>query len=186
MTAALSWLNDLFQWIGRWFPRLVVVHPTHEGVRFGATGSSTRVGPGLVLFWPLVQDLIQVPVTTISFETCAQTLFVESGSMIPQVALISVAIQYRIASPVAAATRVLHYHALVDNRVRAAVASHWKGDTKDRAWCSFAKEDAERTLINYGIELQSLDVTQVGIGCALKNVSDWSYSDSTDGKRPTS
>lgn len=47
MTGALSFLNDLAQWLGRWVPRLVLVEPTHRGVLFGPRGSARQVGPGL-------------------------------------------------------------------------------------------------------------------------------------------
>jgi hypothetical protein len=180
---ALSWLNDLIQWLGRWFPRLVLVHPTHKGVRFGLRGAAVPVGPGLVVFWPIIHDLIQVPVTTISYQTCAQTLSIEGGSVVPHVAVIGNAVQFRVTDPVKAAVGALNFHAIVDNRVQAAIAKHWRGEITDRSWCAHAYYEAAEALVKFGIELQHLDVTHIGRGVALKNISDWSYSDTTNGKR---
>jgi len=188
---ALTWLNDLAQWLGRWFPRLTLVHPTHKGVRFGRGGAAVAVGPGLVLWWPLIHDMIQVPVTTISYQTNALTLFLKSaamaGGVIPKVAVVALAVQFRVTEPVTAAVKALNFHAIVDNRVRAAVAKHWTGSIgADGRWLDDAKREAALTLASFGIQIEAVDLTDIGEGCALKNMSDWSYSDGTDGKRPTS
>lgn len=187
MSSALAWLNDLAQWFGRWFPRLTLVHPTHRGVRFGRGGSVKEVGPGLVFYWPMIHDLVQVPVTTISFQTNSQTLWLEASSdgMVPIVAVIGNAIQFKVTDPVKAAVAALSFHAIVDNRVQAAVAKHWRGDLEDMSWCAAAHAEAAESLVPYGIALQRLDPTSLGRGCALKNLADWSYSDSQDGKRPS-
>lgn len=185
MGAALSWLNDLAQWLGRWFPRLVLIHPTHCGVRFGRGGSAISVGPGVVIYWPIVHDLVQVPVTTISYQSCGQILhLVDDGAIVPHVAVIATAVQFRVVDPIKAAVRALNFHAVVDNRIQAAVSKHWKGVLIDRAWCVEAKSEAAAALTPYGIELEHLDLTSVGKGCALKNLADWSYADSLEGKRP--
>jgi hypothetical protein len=187
VTSALTWLNDLAQWIGRWVPRLALIHPTHRGVRFGRGGVALSVGPGLVLYWPLIHDLIQVPVTTISYQTCAQTLFLNTGAdaIVPHIAVVGNAVQFRVVDPIKAAVNALNYHAIVDNRVQAAVSRHWRGSLTDREWCAAARAEAAAELKEFGIDLQHLDVTNIGRGCALKNISDWSYSDTTDGKRPS-
>lgn len=187
MTGALAWLNDLAQWIGRWFPRLTIIHPTHCGVRFGRRGSAVAVGAGLIFYWPLIHDLIEVPVTTISYQTCAQTLPCGQsfGAILPRNATVACAVQFRIVDPIIASVKALNFHAIVDNRVRACIAEAWPSDGfEQRQWRDAARDKAAETLKTYGIEIEHLDVTDIGYGCTLKNLSDWSYSDSTDGKRP--
>lgn len=186
MGTALSWLNDLAQWLGRWFPRLALIHPTHRGVRFGLAGKSLEVGPGLVLYWPIIHDLVEVPVTTISYQSSAQILHLEEADrgLVPHVAVVAVAVQFKVTDPIKAAVRVLNFHAIVDNRIQAAISRHWKGELDKRDWCAPALKEAAHALEAYGIALEHLDVTQHGRGCALKNIADWGYSDSVEGKRP--
>lgn len=189
MTGALAWLNDLAQWIGRWFPRLVIVHPTHCGVRFGRKGSAVAVGAGLIFYWPLIHDLIEVPITTISYQTCAQTLpaLQMAGAMFPRNATVACAVQFRIIDPIVASVKALNFHAIVDNRVRACIAEAWSEDCLERReWLAPARAAAVSALKDYGIEIEHIDVTDISFGCTLKNLSDWSYSDGTDGKRPKS
>jgi hypothetical protein len=185
MTAALSWVNDLVQWLGRWVPRLVLVEPTHRGVRFGPRGSAREVGPGLVVYWPITHVLLQVPVTTQSIQLSTQVLpCVADAGVIPRVMLCSAALQFRVASAVAASTRALSLHALVDNRAQAAIARHVGNEADRPAWAAAVLFDLRLELEPFGVVVERLDFTQNGIGVALKNVSDWNYADRQTGTRP--
>ncbi len=187
MTNALSWLNDLAQWLGRWVPRLVLVEPTHRGVRFGPRGTAIEVGPGLVIYWPITQALVLIPVTTQSTQLNAQIHPCdEDGTerIVPKVMLCAVAIQFRVHDAVKSAMRALHTFALVDNRAQAAVARHIGRGRDLAAWAAAAMNDLQTELEPFGVTVERLDFTQHGTGVALKNVSDWSYSEQTNGKRP--
>ena len=186
MTNALSWLNDLAEWLGRWVPRLVLIEPTHRGVRFGPRGASTLVGPGLICYWPIAQALVQIPVTTQSVGLSTQVLPFDDGTgerMIPRVLLCSAAVQFRVSNVVAAATRALSLHALVDNRAQAAIARHHHEAGDIGRWAEAVCGDLAKELKPFGVAVERLDFTQRGVGVALKNVSDWNYSDATNGKR---
>lgn len=185
MTGALSFLNDLAQWLGRWIPRLVLIEPTHLGVLFGPKGSARQVGPGLVYYWPITHALILVPVTTQSVQLSTQILPVSSDEgLLPRVLICAVAVQFRTEDAVTAATKALHAHALIDNRASAAVARHLgkRGDLL--AWSAAVVTDLRDELKTFGIVVDRLDFTQHGTGVALKNLSDWNYSDSSTGARP--
>lgn len=185
LSNALNWLNDLIQWFGKLIPRIVLIHPTHRGVRFGPSGKAVMVGPGVVVYWPIIFDLVQIPITTISYQSPGQVLPVESTSMIPQIVACATAVQFRIEDPVLAATKALNFHAITDNRVQAAVARHWNGNVEDRSWCEAALQEVRQVLEPYGIHIERLDVCQVGRGCTIKYISDWAYSDNVNGTRPT-
>lgn len=185
-STALSWLNDLAQWLGRWVPRLLLIEPTHRGVLFGPRGSARAVGPGLVLYWPITHALVQVPVTTQSMQLNAQILPLDESvdRIVPHVLLCAVAIQFRVHDAVKTATRALHTFALVDNRAQAAISRHLALRRDLVAWAARAVVDLRDELDPFGITVERLDFTQHGTGVALKNVSDWSYSDHANGKRP--
>lgn len=185
-SAALTWLNDLMQWLGRWVPRLVLIQPTHRGVLFGPKGGAREVGPGLVFYWPITHALVEIPVTTQSLQLYSQVLPASNIDefMVPRVAVCAFAAQFRVVDAVAAATRALNLHALVDNRGQAAIAAHYSSFGPSREWVKAARLDLEVELKEFGIELERLDRTQEGLGIALKNLQDWSNSDSANGKRP--
>jgi len=188
MANALAWLNDVMQWLGRFVPRLVLVHPTHRGVLFGPRGGAHQVGPGLIAYWPITHDLIIVPVTTQSIQLCGQILPVEDAAgILPRVVICTLNVQFSIGDPVAAATAILHFQALVTNRAQALAARHWPGSLLEANddWLTKIRQELTDELAAYGIVLKSIDAAGLGVGVVLKNVSDWCYQDSTDGRRPS-
>jgi hypothetical protein len=183
---ALSWLNDLIKWLGRWVPRLVLIEPTHRGVKFGPRGSATECGPGLVVYWPITHALVQIPVTTQSIYLTAQVLpILGDTGIIPRVLVCASAIQYRVVSPVTTATRALHLHAIVDNRTQAAIARN-ADHRDDRAeWSRRVILEVREELRPFGIEVERIDFTSQGTGMVLKNIADWNYTDAAAGTRPS-
>lgn len=185
MTSALSFLNDLAQWLGRWIPRLTLVEATHRGVLFGPRGSARQVGPGLVVYWPITHALLLVPITTQSVQMCSQMLPARVVTeLLPHVTLSAAAVQFRIVDVVANATKVLNTHALVDNRTQAAIARHVAQQEDLVAWSTAAVRELAEDLRPFGVVIERLDFTQHGIGVALKNISDWANSDFASGTRP--
>lgn len=184
MNGALAWLNDLMIWLGRWVPRLLLIPPTHCGVRFGPRGGARSVGSGLVAYWPITHAVLLVPITTQSVQPCAQVLPGETsdGHVVPRVVICSTAIQYRVVDAVKAATSALSLHALIDNRSSAAIARHFAPETQRADWMALARSELERDLEAYGVKVERLDLTGWGSGIALKNLADWSYADSTSGQ----
>jgi hypothetical protein len=152
MSTALSFLNDLAQWLGRWVPRLVLIEVTHRGVLFGPRGTARLVGAGLRTYWPIAQNLLLVPITTRSVQLYSQILPAapNPADIVPRVRLVSVAIQYRIADPLAYATKALSSHALIDNRTAAAVARHVREDGDLQAWSAAVLTDVRREVGDFG------------------------------------
>lgn len=187
MTAsALAWLNDLMNWLGRWIPRLVLIHPTHRGVRFGPRGAAKSVGPGVVLYWPITHDLIQVPITTQSVQLGGQIL-PDSGNtdaVLPRVFVCVLNVQFSIDDAVKAATRILNFHAIVANRAQSLAVQHWR--PTETEWIATAERELQAEMLEYGIAILGLDIAGMGSGVVVKQVQSYDYgiSDSVNGKRP--
>lgn len=181
---ALAWLNDLVQWFGRWVPRLVLIEPTHRGVRFGPRGSARQVGPGLVVYWPITHSLVLIPVTTQSTCLSAQVLpHADEAGIIPRIHLCAAAVQFRVTSPVEAATKSLNVHAVIDNRTQAAIARHVEARDDRAEWARLVVAELRGELERFGIEVERLDFVNQGTGVALKNIADWGYADNLKGER---
>jgi len=161
-----------------------MVPPTHRGVRFGPRGDAVERGPGLVAWWPLIQQLIRIPVTTQSLQISARCMIHDAGDgLIPRVEICALAVQYRVDEAVRAATRCLDLHALVDNRAQAAMARAWAG--LDRGSVETAAETARRrlteSLATYGLVVERVDVTHAGLGIAVLSFDSWGYNDDSQG-----
>lgn len=179
---ALQWLNDLVQWLGRLFPRLTLVPPTHSGVLFGPMGGASDKGKGVVLWWPLLQKLVKIPTTTQSVHVCARAMPGQNDNkLIPRICVCGLAVQYRVVDPAKAAVKVLNLHALVDNRCQAAPGHHWtKIDAAVGAIAS-VKEDVEDCLEEFGVQVDRLDITHLGEAVGVLQLGDFSWSDDGSG-----
>lgn len=179
-----AWLNELMQWLARWVPRITLIEATHAGVLFGPGGSVSRLYPGLTWYWPISHALLLVPMTTQSVQMSGQVLELEdAGAIVPRVLICSVAVQYRIADPLLAATKALKVHALVDNRAQAAIATTREPDRQ--RWLNAASAQLSTALYPFGVVVERMDFTQVGIGVAVKQVEAGAWQDEQHGMRVT-
>lgn len=187
MSGAFEWLNKFFSWLARWFPRFVLIPPTHRGVRFGPRGGCKKTGAGIVVYWPITHQLLQVPITTQSIQLSSQILPSNQKAFgIPCALICAAAIQFKIKDVVLATTSALHVHALVDNRSSAAISKHFDPDKDISDWIVLAQASLTKELELYGITLERLDLTHRTHGLALKQMADWNYSDHVDGSNPLS
>jgi len=69
MDAALGWLGDIVRSILQFVPRLLIIPPTHEGVKWPCGGSPKLMTSGtgfwktgLHLYWPVVTAHVVIPV----------------------------------------------------------------------------------------------------------------------------
>lgn len=74
MDAALGWIGQIWDFLVSLVPHMGLMPKTHGGVKFKRRGRVQLVEPGLYWFWPIVTDVVAIPVKrqTLSLET--QTL----------------------------------------------------------------------------------------------------------------
>lgn len=57
MAAAFSWLGELMQWFGSFFPRLLIVKSSHRAVKYVFGSKRVLLEPGVHLYWPIVTEI---------------------------------------------------------------------------------------------------------------------------------
>lgn len=176
---SLRWLDDLARWVGRLVPRLTLVPPTHAGVLFGPRGGAHDRGAGLILWWPICQQLHQIPITTQSMHVGSRCMPIAGPrGLVPTVTVAGLAVQYRVQHPVRAACAVLDFRALLDNRCQAAVGRHWRGPGSLEETLQQAREEMRPWLLDrYGIALERLDATHSGEVVGVIQIGDYGYAD---------
>lgn len=165
-----QWLNDAARWFGKLIPRLTIIPLTHRGVLFGPRGGVREKGPGACLWWPVAQVLVRVPVVIHAMSVASRSLPLPQGrdAMIPRVAVVGLAVQYRVSDAVLAATATTNMHALVENYCQAATGTSWKGSLDTAAEClEEAREIVTRKLAAVGIEVLELEITHLGETVAI-------------------
>lgn len=79
---ALDWISQLFEWVGRFIPRVQIVRSTHAGVKFRHGKNAKRVGPGLTMYWPIVTEIDVVPVVRQTHNLPTQALMTKDGKKV--------------------------------------------------------------------------------------------------------
>jgi len=101
METAFAWLGEIMNWVGKWFPRLLIVRSTHAGVRFRHGKVPRPLMPGLRLYWPLVTEVDVIPTARQTHNLPTQALMTSDGKKV----VVSGAVVYRIADVLATIAR---------------------------------------------------------------------------------
>ena len=161
---AFAWLNNLMEWFGRLFPRLVLIRATHRGVLFKPRGRVRELCPGLWWYWPITSELQKISMQERATLTSAQ--------VVGHCRLVAVTVVWRVKDAKAVATRYRQFEARVTNEARVQV------NRKGVDMRAVAQAMAEI----FADEVEILDVGPAsdGFGIGLKNFDDTAVRDWND------
>lgn len=74
MESALAWIGKIFEWIGQFIPRWVIVPTTHGAVKFVRGSRVVSLGPGFHFYWPLLTTLETYPIARQALDLREQTM----------------------------------------------------------------------------------------------------------------
>jgi regulator of protease activity HflC (stomatin/prohibitin superfamily) len=164
VSSGFAWLNELMVWIGRLFPRLVLVKAAHLGVWFGPKGRTRVCEPGLHVYWPLTSALTIV-------STRVRTI--ECASMLNGREAISVAATYRVVDPQRMLLTQNDVFAMLDNRAQACLTASYKAQRSNAE----IERDVLRAMAcefqSCGVDVSAISIVQRGRVIPLKNLNDW-------------
>jgi regulator of protease activity HflC (stomatin/prohibitin superfamily) len=72
MDSALAWIGQLAEWIGKFFPRLVILDPRKGGVKFIRGQKVVQLKP-LDVYWPILTEIDTYPVVRQTDNLVTQT-----------------------------------------------------------------------------------------------------------------
>lgn len=58
---AFEWLSQLVEWLGRFFPRWIILNTTEGAVKFVRGAKAIPLGPGLHWYWPVTTTYVEYP-----------------------------------------------------------------------------------------------------------------------------
>lgn len=77
-----DWIGEFVYWIAQIFPRLLIVRTTHRVVKFKRGKKLQLVEPGLTMWWPLVTEVVLVPVARQTINLPTQRLVTMDGKRV--------------------------------------------------------------------------------------------------------
>jgi len=93
MDNAFSWIGNLMEWFGQLIPRIILIPPTHAGVKF-VHGNKVKVMPsGLYFYWPVVTTYHLFPIVRQTNNLDSQVLMTQDKKSVIISAIIVFSIQ---------------------------------------------------------------------------------------------
>lgn len=71
---AFAWIGYVFEWLGKFVPRLLIVRRTHGGIKFVRGSKVVELKPGLHLYWPIMTEVVTTPVARQTHNMVTQVL----------------------------------------------------------------------------------------------------------------
>lgn len=152
-----DWIGELVEWMVQIVPRLLVVRTTHRAVKFSRGKNLKLVEPGLNWWWPLVTEVVLVPVARQTINLPTQRLVTKCGKRV----VASAVVVYTISDAIQAVGKSWDYDETIRDISMANIAAIITGhDYKDLVEGLGSGMRAELTracrggLSKYGVRVQ--------------------------------
>lgn len=74
MEAALAWVGQIAEWVGKFIPRWEIVDTVHGAIKFVRGARVVALGPGIHWYWPVLTEFHVYPIARQAVDLRAQTL----------------------------------------------------------------------------------------------------------------
>lgn len=92
MDSALAWIGQIFDWLGRFVPRWIILDTTEGAVKFVRGRNPVALGPGVHWYWPVVSKLTEYPTAFQADRLPTQTLVTTDDKTV----IVGAMIAYRV------------------------------------------------------------------------------------------
>lgn len=103
MTDALAWIGQIADWLGRFFPRWVIISATEAGVKFVRGKRIVPMRPGIAWYWPASTEVKFYPTVRQPLNLPSQTVLTRDGKPVA----VGGAFEYEVPDPTPLLTGVL-------------------------------------------------------------------------------
>ncbi len=74
MNGALEWIGQIADWIGKFFPRWMILDTTEGGVKFVCGKKAVELKPGIEWYWPVTTTVVMYPTARQADDLRSQTM----------------------------------------------------------------------------------------------------------------
>lgn len=175
MESAFAWLGAIFEWVGRWVPRIIIVDTIHQAVKFVWGKNIVPLGPGWYLWWPISTTVTLYPTARQACNLQAQTITTKDGKTV----IVAGLLVYEITDIVAAVATTYEPEETAKAIVLAAVHDictqyTWEelqSHIRDGKLAREMRAEAKKDLDKYGVRVFNLTLTDLAPCRVLKLVS---------------
>lgn len=91
--SAFSWIGNIIEWVGQLIPRIILIPPTHAGVKFVYGNRVKVLTSGIHFYWPVVTVYHTYPIVRQTNNLSAQTLMTKDNKSVIVSAIIVFSVQ---------------------------------------------------------------------------------------------
>ncbi|MHC4077140.1 MAG: SPFH domain-containing protein [Planctomycetota bacterium] len=171
MESSFQWLNDLFRWIGRLFPRWRVVTEAQAGVAF-KRGRARLVEPGILWWWPAWTEIHVQEVVRQTLRLPPQSLMTREHQDIA----VSGIVVYEIIDPLTAFVKVHDLDDAIQDMAAASIKRvlrnlslaemYSQSDELDAELCSMGQE----LLRDWGVEIHNIFLADLSHAMVIRHM----------------
>lgn len=172
MEGALAWIGQIAEWIGRFFPRWIILDTTQGAVKFVRGHSPIALGSGVHWYWPVTTTLTEYPTAYQADRLPSQTIVTTDDKTIILGAMISYSVTDIL-------PLVAHTHSAITTvKNLAMTAVHdvccrmsWeelKTEQRRGTLDTKLRNRAQRLLEGYGVKVEQLMLIDLAPARALK------------------
>jgi regulator of protease activity HflC (stomatin/prohibitin superfamily) len=175
MESAFAWLGAIFEWFGRWIPRVLIVDTIHKAVKFVWGKNAVPLEPGWYLWWPISTTVTVYPTARQACTLPAQTISTADDRSV----IVGGVFVYEIVDILTAVATTYEPEETAKTIVLSAVHEvcvkyTWKElqeKVRDGSLSKEMKADAVNELKKYGIKTISLTLTDLAPARVIKLVN---------------
>jgi regulator of protease activity HflC (stomatin/prohibitin superfamily) len=167
MESAFAWIGWIMEWFGQFIPRIVIVPTTHAAIKFRRGDEVIPLSAGLHFYWPLITVFKQYPIAMQSMDLRPQKLTTADDRAV----LVGAMISYRIVDIEKALAHTWDPDSTIADAAlrvatRVVLGLHWaelKNKAQKRTLDTMLKNEAQRVLEKYGVEVIEMTLTDLAL-----------------------
>jgi regulator of protease activity HflC (stomatin/prohibitin superfamily) len=165
MDGALAWIGQIAEWVGKFFPRWIVMPVTMGGVKYVGGSRVVAMGPGVHFYWPARTIIDTYPTASQTDNLPSQTMETENGVSFTVGGMVT----YSVDDVVMLLTRSFSGQKRIQASTLAAIHTvccrmTWdelKSEQRRGTLDTKLKNAAQRELAAYGVKIEDCQLTDL-------------------------
>ena len=162
MENAFSWLRSIVEWVGQLIPKIILVPPTHAGVKFVRGNKVKVMESGLYFYWPVITTYTLYPIVRQTNNLSAQVLMTKDNKSVIVSAIIIFSVQNIKKALVSSWNTDDTVNDIAQTEIVSTITSRTMNEIRDeidsKIKIELTKKIKER-LVQFGIKVESCALT---------------------------
>ena len=162
MENAFGWLGSIIEWVGQLIPRIILIPPTHAGVKFVYGNRVKVLASGIHFYWPIVTIWHTYPIVRQTNNLSSQTLMTKDNKSVIVSAIIIFSVQNIEKALVKSWSVDETVNDIAQTEIVSTITSRTMAEIRDQIDSKIKDELTQKVhkrLVQFGIKVESCALT---------------------------